>query len=105
MPEMDGYELTAAIRAEEQGSPRTPIVALTANALKSEEEHCREVGMDDYLSKPAQLVDIKAVLEKWLPAAAEMEQAGKAGQLETLAAALPRLEAELAAVEKYLGSL
>ena len=71
MPEMDGYELTAAIRAEEKGSRRMPIVALTANALKGEAEHCREVGMDEYLSKPAPLADLKATLEKWMPAAAE----------------------------------
>jgi signal transduction histidine kinase/HPt (histidine-containing phosphotransfer) domain-containing protein/ActR/RegA family two-component response regulator len=68
MPVMDGYELTAAIRAAETGKPRTPIIAITANALKGEAEHCREVGMDDYLSKPVQLVNLKAVLEKWLPA-------------------------------------
>ena len=67
MPKMDGYQLTAAIRAAEQGSRHIPIVALTANALKGEAEHCRAIGMDDYLSKPAQLADLKAILEKWLP--------------------------------------
>ena len=70
MPEMDGYELTAAIRAAERGSRHIPIVALTANALKGEVEHCHAVGMDDYLSKPAQLAELKAVLEKWLPVVA-----------------------------------
>src|ERR1043166_4969172 len=53
MPEPDGYELTTAIRAEEQGPRPTRIVALTANAVKGEAENCRAVGMDDYLSKPA----------------------------------------------------
>lgn len=68
MPEMDGYQLTEAIRtAEENGTRHIPIVALTANALRSEVERCRAAGMDDYLSKPAQLADLKAVLEKWLP--------------------------------------
>ncbi|MDQ3187049.1 MAG: PAS domain S-box protein, partial [Pseudomonadota bacterium] len=67
MPEMDGYQLTAAIRRAEQGKARKPIVAFTANALKGEAEHCRAVGMDDYLSKPVQLVQLKAVLQKWLP--------------------------------------
>ncbi|MGZ4953636.1 MAG: response regulator [Methylobacter sp.] len=71
MPEMDGYELTTAIRAEEKDSRRIPIVAFTANALKGESEYCRVVGMDDYLSKPVQLAQLKAMLEKWLPAAAE----------------------------------
>ncbi|MDP2169370.1 MAG: response regulator [Rhodocyclaceae bacterium] len=70
MPEMDGYQLTAAIRAAESalsGQRRLPIIALTANALKGEAQRCREVGMDDYLSKPVQLVNLKATLEKWLP--------------------------------------
>jgi CheY-like chemotaxis protein/HPt (histidine-containing phosphotransfer) domain-containing protein len=71
MPKMDGYALTATIRAEENGSRHIPIVALTANALKGEAEHCRAVGMDDYLSKPVQLTQLKAMLEKWLPAATE----------------------------------
>ena len=70
MPAMDGYELAMAIRDHEAGQRRMPIVALTANALKGEAKRCRAVGMDDYLSKPAQLVDLKAMLEKWLPAPA-----------------------------------
>lgn len=71
MPEMDGYQLTVAIRAGEVGKRRIPIVALSANALKGEAERCRAAGMDDYLSKPARLADLKAMLEKWLPTAAE----------------------------------
>jgi CheY-like chemotaxis protein/HPt (histidine-containing phosphotransfer) domain-containing protein len=77
MPEMDGYELTTAIRAAENGSAvkkgsgRIPIVALTANVLKGEAERCRDTGMDDYLGKPAQLTDLQAMLEKWLPVAVD----------------------------------
>ncbi|MDO8447046.1 MAG: CHASE3 domain-containing protein [Deltaproteobacteria bacterium] len=71
MPEMDGYDLTAAIRASETGKPRMPIIAITANALKGEADHCRAIGMDDYLSKPVQLVNLKAMLEKWMPVAVE----------------------------------
>lgn len=70
MPEMDGYSLSLAIRRDEAGKRRIPIVALSANALKDELERCRAVGMDDYLSKPARLMDLKAMLTKWLPAAA-----------------------------------
>jgi two-component system sensor histidine kinase/response regulator len=69
MPEMDGYQLTTAIRAAELGKSHAPIIAFTANALKGEAEHCLDIGMDDYLSKPVQLVHLKAMLEKWLPAA------------------------------------
>ena len=207
MPEMDGYELTAAIRAAEKtgtyetSRPHIPIIAFTANALRGEAEHCRAAGMDDYISKPVQLVNLKAVLEKWMPIVtpdpmpdgttltesalatpptagvpvavdvnmlkaligddealtreflhdfrlsadkiaaelriacmagqtavagalahklkssarsvgalvlgelcAAMEQAGKGGHADTLAALLPRFEAEIAAVDKYLGS-
>ncbi|CAN5467622.1 N/A [soil metagenome] len=68
MPEMDGYELTDAIRKSEAGARRIPILALTANALKGEADHCRAAGMDDYLRKPMQLEDLKAALETWLPA-------------------------------------
>jgi CheY-like chemotaxis protein/HPt (histidine-containing phosphotransfer) domain-containing protein len=202
MPKMDGYELTAAIRAEENSARHIIIIALTAYAIKDEAKHCCDAGMDDYLSKPATLADLKAMLEKWLPDAdsalqpaaatlsdiammpatlstaskpvdvsilaalvgddpvvvrdflqdfrgsasqitvelknayadrqsaqmsalahrlkssarsvgalelgelcAEIEQAGKAGQLEVLSLLLPRFEAEMAAVGKYLDAL
>ena len=67
MPEMDGYALTATIRDEEPDGVRLPIVALTANALKDEEQRCLEAGMDGYLSKPARLADLKSMLARWLP--------------------------------------
>jgi len=208
MPEMDGYELSLSIRSVEADKRRTPIIALSANAIRGEAENCRAAGMDDYLSKPAQLTDLRAMLEKWMPVAAEsmpvevmpvetmpalaapsapttlaaalavpvdvsvlkalvgddpavvrellhdfrlsstgiaeelrsaceagqatassaaahklkssarsvgalalgelcdaMEQAGKAGQVEALTVLLPRFEAEMAAVDDYLGSL
>ncbi|MGI9302182.1 MAG: ATP-binding protein [Gammaproteobacteria bacterium] len=76
MPEMDGYELTAAIRDAERGTGRrTPIIAITANALQGEGEKCLEVGMDDYVTKPAELKKLKRVLVKWMPANVTQEQA------------------------------
>ena len=75
MPKMDGYELSLTIRRLETEEQRIPIIALTANAIKGEAEHCRAAGMDDYMSKPAQLADLKALLEKWLPPVAEFPSA------------------------------
>lgn len=69
MPIMDGYQLAMAIRAEEKEQRHIPIIALTANALSSEAERCRSLGMNDYLSKPTPLADLKAMLNKWMPAA------------------------------------
>lgn len=71
MPKMDGYDLSLAIRSGEAGQRHMPIIALTANALKGEAKRCRAVGIDDYLSKPAPLADLQAMLEKWLPATAQ----------------------------------
>jgi len=68
MPNMDGYQLTQNIRQLEQGSTRhTNIIAITANALKGEMEHCVEQGMDDYISKPVELKKLAELLNKWLP--------------------------------------
>jgi len=68
MPEMDGYEFTYRIRNLEKlaGSQRVPIIAWTANVLAAEEEHCRDAGMDDLLTKPTELSDLRAMLLKWL---------------------------------------
>jgi PAS domain S-box-containing protein len=67
MPKMDGYELTTAIRAKENSARHIVIIALTANAIKSEVLRCHDVGMDDYLIKPARLADLQAMLTKWIP--------------------------------------
>ena len=79
MPGMDGYQLASVIRAEEQEranariqaaeavEPPVRILALTANALKTEAQRCKDAGMDDYMSKPAPLSDLQDLLERWLP--------------------------------------
>ena len=69
MPRMDGYQLARTIRAEElgRGLPRTPIVALTASALKGEAERCLGAGMDDYLTKPVGIASLGVCLQRWLP--------------------------------------
>ena len=67
MPEMTGLEATQKIREleEEMGLPRTPIVALTAHTLKGDKENCLEAGMDDYMSKPVSVQNVKEMLTKW----------------------------------------
>ena len=66
MPIMDGLEATQLIRAQEQRlqAVRTPIIALTANAMLSDREQCLQAGMDDFLAKPFNIQDLLQVLSK-----------------------------------------
>jgi len=64
MPELDGIEATAMIRAREGGSRHTPIIALTANAMASERAQATAAGVDDYLVKPVFIEDLAAALQR-----------------------------------------
>jgi len=64
MPGMDGFEATAAIReAEKVTGNHIPIVAMTAHALKGDQDRCMAAGMDGYVSKPIRGADLFAVME------------------------------------------
>jgi two-component system sensor histidine kinase/response regulator len=66
MPEMDGFDATAAIRSKEKSTGRhQPIVAMTAHAMKGDEERCLAAGMDGYLSKPIRQDELDAVLDRF----------------------------------------
>jgi len=89
MPHMDGHELTRRIRAAEaaDGSgTRTPMVAVTANALKGEEEKCLAAGMDAYIAKPVNIDRLRTTLERWVPIHGPQDAAGLADKPQAGAA-------------------
>lgn len=65
MPEMNGFEATGIIRQMEGGKKQTPIVAITARAMKEDRERCLEAGMDDYISKPIDPQRLLEVVQRW----------------------------------------
>lgn len=68
LPKMDGYEATQVIRKiEKSRNRRTPIIAMTANAMTGDKERALAAGMDDYIAKPVKLQDLKSACEKWIP--------------------------------------
>jgi CheY-like chemotaxis protein len=76
MPVMDGFEATRIIREREvaESRSRTTIIALTGQAIKGDREHFLAIGMDDYLAKPFTLVQIRTLMNSWLPCRPTSEQ-------------------------------
>jgi signal transduction histidine kinase/CheY-like chemotaxis protein len=98
MPEMDGRELTQAVRAEEaaEGLPRLPVIALTADAMAGAEAACLEAGMDAYLTKPVDSGKLAALLAEMLPAATALRRpAVEEGAAPEVEGTAPTLEITL----------
>ncbi len=94
MPEMDGFEATRLIRdyESEKGEERTPVIAFTAYAMRGDDQKCYAAGMDDYITKPVDVSDIRRILEIWLNKERRHsggdegeKETGKANILETVA--------------------
>ena len=66
MPEMDGYEATALIRQDPRWK-KLPIIAVTAKAMKDDQERCLAAGSNDYLAKPIDLDRLFSLIRVWLP--------------------------------------
>jgi PAS domain S-box-containing protein len=65
MPVLDGYGATVVLRKREGADRHTVVIAMTANAMKGDRERCLAAGMDDYLSKPVDMMALGAALERW----------------------------------------
>ena len=109
MPHMDGFQLTEAVRNYEQSekiSNKIPIVAITANAIRGEAERCYEKGMNDFLSKPVELENMKQVLGKWLPIDLHKCETIDDGKIEVTEAEIDQASIENTALNEELkGSL
>jgi CheY-like chemotaxis protein/HPt (histidine-containing phosphotransfer) domain-containing protein len=103
MPVMDGFEATRKIR--EQGN-RVPIIALTANAMDGEREHCLKAGMDDYLSKPVRTKELVEKLTRWVQRQPEKTAAAERAAAPAAGTKDPRLSADLrAGLYQFIASM
>lgn len=67
MPGMDGYEATRQLRTQPT-THHTPIIAMTAQAMEGDREHCLTAGMNDFITKPIRHDQLNQVLQRWIPA-------------------------------------
>jgi CheY-like chemotaxis protein len=104
MPEMDGFEATAAIRAREAATgDHIPIIAMTAHALKEDRERCLDAGMDAYVSKPLRPQVLFDVLEAQVPVTAAAGTAAAAAAAFDRDAALERVDGDVELLKELAG--
>ena len=107
MPEMDGFEATAAIRAREKTSGQhLPIIALTAHAMKGDDERCLAAGMDGYIAKPIKVEDLVGAVENLggSPAVAKVAPTANPREHEPIdtASALARVEGDVELLDELV---
>lgn len=68
MPELDGFDATRRLRAQEAGGPRVPVIAMTAGVLPADRARCLSAGMDDFVAKPVDVTQLRRALTTWVPA-------------------------------------
>jgi signal transduction histidine kinase/CheY-like chemotaxis protein/HPt (histidine-containing phosphotransfer) domain-containing protein len=111
MPEMDGYDATRALRARgrelarEQPDRRIHVIAMTANAMQGDREKCLAAGMDDYVSKPVQMADLKRALDKWQQRHSEPAVGGAVTPSQRIVEAAPTAEEDVAVDRERLSEL
>ncbi|HWN68147.1 MAG TPA: response regulator [Haliangium sp.] len=66
MPVMDGLEVTRLLRSREPVGAHVPVIAVTGRTEAEDRRRCLEAGMDDYITKPIMLDELRAVLARWL---------------------------------------